>query len=71
MRGDLFQGRAMHPENLARGSLGEGMGRPFLMANLALFAAFVYCVLLRLEVEICRARAGAREREAASEGVAA
>lgn len=57
---DLFQGRAMHPENLSRGSLGAGMGRPFLMANLAWFSAFVYCVLLRLEVEIRRARAGDR-----------
>jgi heme exporter protein C len=64
---DLFQGRAMHPENLSRGSLGAGMGRPFLMGNLALFAAFVYCVLLRFEVEIRRARVGAHEREALSE----
>ena len=65
---DLFQGRAMHPQNLARGSLGAGMGLPFLMGNLALFAAFVYCVLLRLEVEIRRARVGARDAERVSEG---
>ena len=54
---DLFQGRALHPENLERGSLGEGMGLPFLVANLALFAAFVYFVLLRFEVETRRGRA--------------
>jgi heme exporter protein C len=53
---ELFQGRAMHPENLSRGSLGAGMGWPFLLGNLTLFAAFAYCVLLRWEVEIRRAR---------------
>ncbi|MDH3520060.1 MAG: cytochrome c biogenesis protein [Myxococcales bacterium] len=53
---DLFQGRTMHPANLARGSLGSGMGMPFLVANLTLFAAFVYLVLLRWEVEFWRAR---------------
>ena len=53
---DLFQGRAMHPENLSRGSLGAGMGLPFLAGNLTLFTAFVYLVLLRWEVEIGRAR---------------
>lgn len=54
---DLFQGRAMHPSNLSRGSLGSGMGLPFLVANLTLFAAFVYLLILRWEVEIRRARA--------------
>jgi heme exporter protein C len=54
---DLFQGRALHPENLERGSLGAGMGLPFLVANLALFAIFVYFVLLRFEVEARRGRA--------------
>ncbi len=60
---DLFQGRAMHPENLSSGSLGEGMGRPFLMANLALFAAFAYCVLLRFEVGMARSRVAQRFEE--------
>ena len=50
----------MHPENLARGSLGAGMGWPFLLGNLTLFAAFVYCVLLRWEVEMRRARLALR-----------
>lgn len=54
---DLFQGRAMHPENLERGSLGAGMGWPFAVANLTLFAAFVYLLALRWEVEARRARA--------------
>jgi heme exporter protein C len=62
---DLFQGRSMHPENLERGSLGAGMGLPFLVANLALFAAFVYFVLLRFEVEIRRGRALGIEAAAA------
>jgi len=53
---ELFQGRAMHPENLSRGSLGSGMGWPFLLGNLTLFVAFAYCVLLRWEVELRRAR---------------
>jgi heme exporter protein C len=56
----LFQGRAMHPENLSRGSLGSGMGWPFLLGNLTLFTAFAYCVLLRWEVELRRARLALR-----------
>jgi heme exporter protein C len=62
---DLFQGRAMHPENLSSGSLGAGMGLPFLAGNITFFAAFVYCVLLRWEVEIGRARWAEREAEGA------
>ena len=46
----------MHPENLERGSLGEGMGLPFLMGNLALALAFFYLLLLRWEVEAGRNR---------------
>ena len=37
---EIFGGRGMHPENLERGSLGEGMGMPFLIGNLTLFVAF-------------------------------
>jgi heme exporter protein C len=66
---DLFQGRAMHPENLSSGSLGKGMGMPFLVANLAFFSTFVYCVLLRWEVEIRRAKVLAHEDEPAAGGV--
>ena len=52
---EIFAGRSMHPENLGSGSLGEGMGFPFLMGNLTLFLAFVYLLLLRWEVESLRA----------------
>ena len=64
---ELFQGRAVHPDNLARGSLGAGMGLPFLLGNLTLFAAFAYCVLLRWEVEMRRARLALRA-DALAEG---
>jgi heme exporter protein C len=57
---EIFQGRSMHPENLSRGSLGAGMGLPFLLGNLTLGIAFVYCVLLRWEIEIRRARLALR-----------
>jgi len=53
---DVFQGRSMHPENLGRGSLGSGMGWPFLMGNVAFFLAFLYLLLLRFEVELGRSR---------------
>jgi heme exporter protein C len=65
---ELFQGRAMHPENLERGSLGAGMGLPFLLGNLTLFAAFAYCVLLRFEIEIRRARLALRADALAAGG---
>ncbi len=52
---DIFGGRGMHPENLSSGSLGEGMGWPFVLGNLTLFVAFAYLLLLRWEVETLRA----------------
>jgi len=55
---ELAGGRSVHPENLERGSLGAGMGWPFAVANLAAFAAFVWFVVLRWEVEMRRAGAG-------------
>ena len=58
---DLAQGRSVHPENLERGSLGAGMGLPFLVANLAAFVAFVWFVALRWEVEARRAAAAERD----------
>ena len=66
---EIFSGRSMHPENLERGSLGTGMGFPFLMGNLTLFIAFVYLVLLRWQVETLRAEEGRRLRERAGEQV--
>ena len=53
----LSGGRSVHPENLERGSLGAGMGWPFVFANLAAFVAFVWLVALRWEVEARRAAA--------------
>jgi heme exporter protein C len=52
---EIFGGRGMHPENLERGSLGDGMGLPFLMGNLTLAFAFIYLVILRWNVEGLRA----------------
>ena len=57
---ELSGGRSVHPENLERGSLGAGMGMPFLIANLAAFLAFVWLVALRWEVEARRAHAAER-----------
>src|SRR6266850_2582544 len=57
---ELAEGRSVHPQNLERGSLGAGMGLPFLIANLAAFLAFVWLVALRWEVEARRARAAER-----------
>jgi heme exporter protein C len=54
---ELFAGRGMHPENLERGSLGDGMGLPFLMGNLTMALAFVYLLIGRWEIEGLRASA--------------
>ena len=51
---EIFGSRGMHPENLERGSLGEGMGLPFAVGNLTLALAFFYLLLLRWEVEARR-----------------
>jgi heme exporter protein C len=56
---ELFGSRAVHPENLQRGSLGAGMGLPFLLGVLATLAAFLHLFVRRLEIESLRqARAG-------------
>ena len=64
---EIFEGRAMHPENLERGSLGDGMGLPFLMGNLTLLAAFLYLLLSRWEIEGLRTRV-ARQAATARRG---
>ena len=51
---EIFGSRSMHPENLERGSLGDGMGLPFALGNLTLALAFLYLLLLRWEVEARR-----------------
>jgi len=65
---DLVGGRAQHPENIQSGSLGEGMGLPFLVGNLTLFFAFAYLLVLRWRVGLQRAESEMRafENESAS-----
>jgi heme exporter protein C len=60
---DLVGGRAQHPENIQSGSLGEGMGLPFLVGNLTLFFAFAYLLALRWRVGLLRAESEMREYE--------
>lgn len=64
---ELFGGRAIHPENLQRGSLGEGMGLPFALGVLAGLAVFAHLVVRRVEIEELRSRAQDDEAEAAPE----
>lgn len=52
---DLFAGRAIHPDNLEGGSLGAGMGLPFLLGVLAILAVFFHLLITRTEVETLRA----------------
>ena len=66
---ELFGKRALHPDNLARGSLGEGMGLPFLLGVLATLAAFAFLLVRRFEVgELRAARAEQLARAAQREG---
>ena len=51
----LFAGRAIHPDNLEQGSLGAGMGWPFLLGVLAILATFIHLLIARTEVETLRA----------------
>ncbi len=60
---DLVGGRAQHPRNIEGGSLGEGMGFPFLMGNLTLFFAFAYLLVLRWRVGVLRAESEQRAWE--------
>jgi len=65
---EIFQGRGMHPENLERGSLGDGMGLPFLMGCLTALAAFAHLFVRRWELEALRAREALRAAEASPRG---
>jgi len=56
---DLVGGRAQHPENIERGSLGPGMGLPFVVGNLTLFFAFAYLLVLRWQGALLEAEAEA------------
>jgi heme exporter protein C len=55
---DIAGGRSMHPQNLQSGSLGAGMGWPFLLGVVAILAAFAHLLSRRLEIETLRARLG-------------
>lgn len=57
---ELAGGRAMHPENLARGSLGAGMGLPFLLGTVVALVAFVHLLVRRVEVEGLRSQLAER-----------
>ncbi len=51
---DLAGGRSMHPSNLERGSLGEGMGWPFLLGALTNIAVFLALLASRTDLELLR-----------------
>jgi heme exporter protein C len=64
---ELFGGAAMHPENLQRDSLGAGMRWSFAMSVLTGLAAFLHLLLLRVDLEARRSRAGQREPQMAAD----
>jgi heme exporter protein C len=51
---DLAGGRSIHPENLQRGSLGDGMGMPFALGAVVCIVAFVHLLARRVEIETLR-----------------
>ena len=53
---ELFGSRALHPDNLQKGSLGEGMGLPFALGVFATLAAFAFLLVRRFEIGELRAR---------------
>lgn len=66
---ELAGGRAIHPDNVSRGSFGPGMLAPFLLGIAACFAAFAFLLVRRFELgELRGQRAEQRAREAQREG---
>ncbi|MDX1650751.1 MAG: cytochrome c biogenesis protein CcsA [Myxococcota bacterium] len=61
---DLAGGRAIHPENLAEGSLGAGMRAPFWAGVATALLAFADLLVRRVEVARLQARLAQREEEA-------
>jgi heme exporter protein C len=57
-------GRSIHPQNLGGGSLGAGMGWPFVAGVATALAAFAYLLVRRVEVGGLRARVERLEAEA-------
>ncbi len=53
---ELFGSRALHPDNLQRDSLGEGMGLPFALGVFATLAAFAFLLVRRFELGELRAQ---------------
>jgi heme exporter protein C len=51
-----LSGGSIHPENLQRGSLGDGMGTPFALGATVCLVAFVHLLTRRFEIEGLRAR---------------
>ena len=51
---ELAGGRSIHPENLQRGSLGEGMGWPFALGAIVCLVAFAHLLARRVEIESLR-----------------
>jgi heme exporter protein C len=64
---ELFGSRAVHPDNLGRGSLGAGMGLPFALGVCTALAAFAWLVILRVEVGALRDRAARATADAAED----
>ena len=62
---DLAAGRTVHPENLGRGSLGDGMGAPFALGMVTAVAAFAFLLVRRLEVGALRAALDRLDAESA------
>jgi len=60
----LAGGRSIHPQNLGNGSLGAGMGLPFLLGVLMVLAGFAYLVVRRFEVARLRDAEALRAVEA-------
>jgi heme exporter protein C len=64
---DLAGGRSIHPENLQRGSLGEGMRAPFWVGVATALLAFAHLLARRVELAALRDRAAEREAAGAEE----
>jgi heme exporter protein C len=63
---EIFGGAAMHPDNLERGSLGAGMGWPFLLGVLTGLAAYLHLLVLRTDLETLRVAAEEAQPAASS-----
>jgi heme exporter protein C len=57
---ELFGGAAMHPDNLNRGSLGSGMGWPFVAGVVTALIAYLHLLRMRIDLETRRAQELAR-----------